>query len=68
MSFAKPHAPASKPDRRWSRRPLGLSKRPGHDKYGATKQEVSGFFGFAATSSPLARKMRLESSATIARA
>ena len=33
----------------------GVIETPGHDKYGASKQEVSGFFGFAATLSPLDR-------------
>ncbi|WP_026202109.1 SDR family NAD(P)-dependent oxidoreductase [Bradyrhizobium sp. WSM2793] len=33
----------------------GVIETPGHDKYGASKQEVSGFFGFAATLSPLER-------------
>jgi NAD(P)-dependent dehydrogenase (short-subunit alcohol dehydrogenase family) len=33
----------------------GVIETPGYDKYGATKQEVSGFFGFAATLSPLER-------------
>jgi len=33
----------------------GVIETPGHDKYGASKKEVSGFFGFAATLSPLDR-------------
>jgi NAD(P)-dependent dehydrogenase (short-subunit alcohol dehydrogenase family) len=33
----------------------GVIETPGHGKYGASKQEVSGFFDFAATLSPLER-------------
>lgn len=33
----------------------GVIETPGYDKYGASKQEVSGFFGYAATLSPLDR-------------
>jgi NAD(P)-dependent dehydrogenase (short-subunit alcohol dehydrogenase family) len=33
----------------------GVIETPGHDKTGATKEEVSGFFDYAATITPLAR-------------
>lgn len=36
----------------------GVIETPGHDKTGATKEEVSGFFGFAASIAPLARTGR----------
>jgi NAD(P)-dependent dehydrogenase (short-subunit alcohol dehydrogenase family) len=43
----------------------GVIETPGHDKYGASKQEVSGFFGFAATLSPLERIGRDEEVAKV---